>query len=240
MAVVFPFEVEFYTNAGIAAKYVGHPLVKQAKVSVSRENFIAKENLDPNKKLIGLFPGSRRSEIENNFPTLLSTAKKLLQNREDIQFITPIASTLSKDFIHSFINNTDIIIKTTNTDIYDAINACDAIAAASGTVTLQITLMQTPMLLMYKVSPLSYFVLKRIVNFTYAGIANVIANKEIYREFIQQDANADNLCHELNKLLSDKAYVNCMKENMQQIREQLGEKNGSISTAKLAMELINQ
>jgi len=96
------------------------------------------------------------------------------------------------------------------------------------------------MLLMYKVSPLSYFVLKRIVNFTYAGIANVIANKEIYREFIQQDANADNLCHELNKLLSDKAYVNLMKENMQQIRKQLGEKNGSISTARLAIELINQ
>ena len=240
MAVVFPFEVKFYTDAGIKAKYVGHPLIKQAKVSTNRKEFFTQEKLNPEKKLIGLFPGSRRSEIENNFPTLLLAAEKLSKNRQDIQFITPIASTLAKEFIHSFSNKTDVNIHTTKADIYNTINACDAIAAASGTVTLQIVLMQTPMLLMYKISPFSYHILKRIVNFTYAGIANVIANKEIYREFIQHDANAINISNELNKLLSDQAYINNMKREMRQIKASLGEENGSIATAKLALELIDQ
>lgn len=240
MAVVFPFEVKFYTDAGVAVNYVGHPLVMQAKISLDKNEFIAKENLEPNKKLIGLFPGSRRSEIENNFPILLSAAEKVLQQRQDVQFITPVASTLSENFIHSFSNETNLKVQTTKADIYNVIHACNAIAAASGTVTLQITLMQTPMLVMYKISPLSYRILKRLVNFSYAGIANVIAKKEICREYIQENATATNIANELNKLLSDQTYVDNMKKDMQEIKEQLGEGNESITTAKLAMELINQ
>lgn len=238
MAVVFPFEVKFYEEAGVTAKYVGHPLAKQAKVSMDKNDFFTHELLDVDKKLIGLFPGSRRSEIEKNYPTLLAAAEELSKIRQDIQFITPIASTLAKEFIHSFTHSTNLKIHTTKADIYNVINACDAIAAASGTVTLQITLMQTPMLLMYKISPFSYHILQRIVNFTYAGIANVVADKEIYREYIQNDANPINIANELNKLLSDHDYTDKMKLEMHEIKKLLEKKDGSASTAKLAMELI--
>ncbi len=238
MAVVFPFEVKFYKDSGVPVEYVGHPLVKDAIVTADKDEFFRAENLDVNKKLIGIFPGSRVSEIENNFPILIEAALMLSQQRSDIQFITPVASTLSEDYIQKFINYSKVDITTTTSKIYDVINACDAIAAASGTVTLQITLMQTPMLVVYKISPITYKILNKMVNFTYAGIANVIAGKEICREFIQNDATAKNIALELEKLLSNKSYAAEMRNEMHKIRENLGKKNGSAAAAQLAANLI--
>lgn len=240
MAVVFPFEEKFYLDAGVPVEYVGHPLTKEAKATVNKNQFINSAGLDPGKKLIGLFPGSRVSEIENNYPIILSAADNLLQKRQDIQFITPIATTLSDDLIQKYISESNIEIFTTSDNIYDVINACDAIAAASGTVTLQITLMQIPMLIVYKISPTTYKIFKRIVKFSYAGIANVIAGKEISREFIQADATIENISTELNKLLSEKKYIAEMKSNMQTIKDLLGDKDGSANTARLAVELITE
>lgn len=238
MAVVFPFEEKFYLDAGVPVEYVGHPLIKEARATIEKNQFITFTGLDSSKKLIGLFPGSRVSEIENNYPILLGAANNLLQKRQDIQFITPIATTLSDDLIKKYILETDIEVHTTSENIYNVINACDAIAAASGTVTLQITLMQVPMLIVYKISPITYQIFKRIVKFTYAGIANVIAKKEISREFIQADATSENVSVELNKLLSDEQYISEMKSNMQDIRDILGDKDGSATSARLAVKLI--
>jgi lipid-A-disaccharide synthase len=240
MAVVFPFEERFYLDAGVPVEYVGHPLVKEAKISTDKADFYTMHKLDPNKKLIGLFPGSRVSEIEHNYPIILSAAKELLQQRQDIQFITPIAATLPHALIDKHISDACVEIFTTPEDIYNVINACDAIAAASGTVTLQITLLKVPMLIVYKISPITYQIFKRIVKFTYAGIANVIANKEICREFIQENATINNISTELNRLLTDKEYIAVMKNNMQKIRENLGDKDGSAATARLAVKLIQE
>ena len=238
MAVVFPFEVQFYKDAGVPVEFVGHPLVKDAVCQIPRDEFLKNINLDPDKKIVGIFPGSRASEIENNFPILLQAAAELLNIREDTQFITPIASTLSQEFIQHFINNADIKITTTTSDIYDVINACDVIAAASGTVTLQITLMQTPMLIIYKISPITYRILKNIVKFTYAGIANVIAEKEICREFIQDNATSKEIALEMEKLIVDENYISTMKKEMSKIKERLGERDGSAVAAELAVNLI--
>ena len=150
-----------------------------------------------------------------------------------MQFITPVATTLSEELIQKHITDAGIDVMTTTEDIYNVINACDAIAAASGTVTLQITLMQVPMLIVYKISPTTYRIFKRIVKFTYAGIANVIAKKEISREFIQADATTKNISTELNKLLSDKDYISEMINNMRAIKDELGDKDGSATTARL-------
>jgi len=226
MAVVFPFEEKFYREANVPVEYVGHPLTKDAT------------KLDANKKLVGLFPGSRISEVDNNFPVLLNAANAVLQNRNDIQFITPIASTLPSELIKRHINEAGLEVITTTDNIYDVINACDAIAAASGTVTLQITLMKIPMLIVYKISPTTYRIFKRIVKFSYAGIANVIAGKEITQEFIQDDATVISVSSELIKLLSDEEYITEMKDNMEAIREALGNKDASATTARLAADLI--
>ena len=238
MVVVFPFEVEFYKKAGVPVEFVGHPLVKDAVSNISKDKFFESEKLDPNKKLVGIFPGSRVSEIENNFPVLLKAGQELLKRKNDVQLITPIASTLSKNYLQNFIKDSNISITTTSSNIYDVISSCDAIAAASGTVTLQITLMQIPMLIVYKISPITYRILKYIVNFTYAGISNIIAGKEICREFIQKDATANNIADELERLLTDERYVSIMKSEMRSIKEKLGGRDGAVVAADLVKNLI--
>ena len=239
MAVVFPFEEQFYHDAGVPVEYVGHPLIKEARATVNKESFFNSIKLDSNKKLVGLFPGSRISEIEYNFPVLLSAAKDLVSQRKDIQFITPVASTLPEDLIQKHISTSAIKVHTTSENVYNVINACDAIAAASGTVTLQITLMQIPMLIVYRISPITYQIFKRIVNFSYAGIANVIAKKEISREFIQDDATPEDIAIELEKLLIDQEYIADMKRYMAEIKHILGEKDGSAATAHIAANMIS-
>jgi len=240
MAVVFPFEEKFYRDAGVPVEYVGHPLIKEAKASQSKEQTIKNLNLDASKKIVGLFPGSRASEVEYNYPVLLQAAKILAANRNDLQFITPIANNLPEGYVEKYITDTDLEVHISTADIYDTIHACDAIAAASGTVTLQITLMQTPLLIIYKISPTSYRILKKIVKFSYAGIANVIANKEISREFIQADATASNIASELLNLIDNERYTNEMKNNMSAIKDILGEKDGSATTAQLAAKMLNE
>ncbi len=237
MATVFPFEEKFYRDAGVPVEYVGHPLVEDAHSSMDRDTFLKTHRLSADKKLVGLFPGSRTSEVEHNLPTLVQAAGALERQRSDVQFIVPVASTLPADLVQRFIRDTEITTSTAG--IYDVIHACDAIAATSGTVTLQITLMQTPMLIIYKVSPLTFRILSRLVNFTYAGIANVIAGKLISREFIQHEATADNVAGELQRLLSDSDYTARMKKEMGDIRDALGEKNGSAEAARLAVRLMN-
>ncbi|MCY3804085.1 MAG: lipid-A-disaccharide synthase [Gammaproteobacteria bacterium] len=237
MATVFPFEEKFYRDAGVPVEYVGHPLVEDAHSSMGRDAFLKAHRLSADKKLVGLFPGSRTSEVEHNLPTLVQAAGALARQRSDVQFIVPVASTLRADLVQRFIRDTEITTSTAS--IYDVIHACDAIAATSGTVTLQITLMQTPMLIIYKVSPLTFRILSRLVNFTYAGIANVIAGKLISREFIQHEATADNVAGELQRLLSDSDYTARMKKEMGDIRDALGEKNGSAEAARLAVRLMN-
>lgn len=238
MATVFPFEEKFYRDAGVPVEYVGHPLVEDAHATMGRDAFLKAHRLSADKKLVGLFPGSRASEVEHNFPTLVQAAGALARRRCDVQFIVPVASTLPADLVQRFIRDTDLGITASTAGIYDVIHACDAIAATSGTVTLQITLMQTPMLIIYKVSPITYRILSRLVNFTYAGIANVIAGKAISREFIQHEATPDNVAGELQRLLSDPDYTARMKKEMGDIRHALGEKNGSAEAARLAVRLM--
>ncbi len=212
--------------------------IKEAKTSKSKDQFFTTEKLDKSKKLLGLFPGSRVSEIEYNYPAMLEAANRLATTRDDLQFITPIASNLPDGFIEEHILSANIKVHTSTENIYDVINACDAIAAASGTVTLQITLMKIPLLIIYKISPTSYRILKKIVNFSYAGIANVIANKEISRELIQDEASIENITTELVALLDNESYVSKMREEMSKIKNMLGEKDGSAATARLAAKLL--
>ena len=238
MATVFPFEAKFYRDAGVSAEYVGHPLVEDAHATAGRTTFLRSLGLDANKKIVGIFPGSRASEIAHNFPVLVQAALVLSQKLRNLQFVVPVASTLPADTVERYIRNTPADITATHSNIYDVIGACDAIAATSGTVTLQVTLMQTPMVILYRVSPVTYRILKRLVKFSYAGIANVIAGREICREFIQHEASAENIAGELERLLSDPDYTDRMKHEMGEIRKILGKKNGSMEAARLVLQLV--
>lgn len=225
MAVLFPFEVKFYTAAQVPVTLVQHPLLSivkpQMEIKQAKELF----KLDPNAPVVGLFPGSRKGEIKRLLPVMLKTAQLLKARYKNIQFVLPIASSLTeKDLDPHFrtIDNDDILsIKIIKNQTYDVANVCDAVIAASGTVTLEITLLGIPMVIIYKLSALTYRILKMIIKVKYIGLCNIVAEKKIVQELIQDHANSISISNEIIKILDDKEYREQMVSELRSIKDKL-------------------
>lgn len=239
MAVIFPFEVPLYEKAGAPVSFVGHPMLDLVNVSMNREEAAASFHLDPSRKIIGLFPGSRRSEIERILPAIIAAAALLQKRFPDIQFVLPLASTLTEDDINPHLQQSGITPVITRHRIHDLIRACDAIISVSGTVTLEIALIGTPMVIIYKLAPLTYQVAKRVVKIEHIGLCNIVAGRGLVRELIQGQANPEAIAAEITTIITDAAYRTAMTAELATIRGKLGGGGAAVRTAALARDLIN-
>lgn len=240
MAVIFPFEVPLYEKEGVPVRFVGHPMLDLVNVTMTRDEAAASFRLDPARKIIGLFPGSRRSEIERILPAILGSAKLLQQRYPDLQFVLPLASTLSENDIAPYLEQAEVTPVITRHRIHDLIRACDAIISVSGTVTLEIALVGTPMVIIYRLAHLTYEVAKRVVKIEHIGLCNIVAGETVVRELIQDQANPEEIAGEINKLLTDRAYRDTMTDRLANMRAQLGCGGAAENVARLALELCGQ
>ncbi|MFZ4858629.1 MAG: lipid-A-disaccharide synthase [Desulfuromonadaceae bacterium] len=240
MAVIFPFEVPLYEKAGVPVSFVGHPMLDLVNVAMSREEAALSFGLDPAGKTVGLFPGSRRSEIERILPAILAAADLLQSHFPDLQFVLPLASTLREEDIRHHLNGIGITPVITTQRIHDLIRGCDAIISVSGTVTLEIALVGTPMVIIYKLAPLTYQVARRVVKIKHIGLCNIVAGRSIVKELIQEQANPEAIATEIAKILSDETYRTTMNADLASIREKLGGGGSALRTASLALDLINR
>lgn len=239
MAVLFPFEEKFYRQANVPVRFVGNPLVDEAIPSKTRAQALQQYKLDGIRPVIGLFPGSRRSEIKRILPIELKAARVLKQRYPDIQFILPIASSLDEADIAPYFKGYDELDVVRVKDLpYDVMQVCNAIIAASGTTTLEIALMGIPSVITYRISPVSYFILKRLVTIDHVGLVNIVAEKGIVKELIQHDARPDKIADEITKILDDEVYRNQMISELNQVRAKLGKEGGSNNVAQLAYEML--
>lgn len=239
MAVLFKFEEEFYKQANIPVSFVGHPLVDKVKANIDSKQ--ARENLglDQNDIVVGLFPGSRKSEILRLLPLMLETAKLMQMRNSALKFILPVASTLDYDAIQQQCEQSGVDIQLTRDDIYDLIPCCNAIVSCSGTVTLEIALLNAPMCLVYKISWLSYQIMSRLITIPHIGLANIVANKLIVKELLQDDATPQNIATEMFQLLEDESYRTQVISDLSKVRENLGAGGGAEKMAKLALSFVN-
>jgi lipid-A-disaccharide synthase len=240
MAVIFPFEVPLYEKAGVPVSFVGHPMLDLVNVVVNREEAAASFGLDPSRKTVGLFPGSRRSEIERILPAILAAADRLQKGFPDLQFVLPLASTLCEEDIRPHLNCSGFTPIITSDRIHDLIRACDAIISVSGTVTLEIALVGTPMVIIYKLAPLTYQVARRVVKIKHIGLCNIVADRSIVKELIQEQANPEAIAAEITLILSDETYRTTMNTDLASICEKLGGGGAALRTASLALDLINE
>ena len=240
MAVIFPFEVPLYEKAGVPVAFVGHPLLDLVNVAMNREEAAASFGLDPSRKIVGLFPGSRRSEIERILPAIIAAAELLNKDFPGIQFVLPLASTLSEDDILPHLKQSGITAIITRQRIHDLIRACDAIISVSGTVTLEIALIGTPMVIIYRLAPLTYQVAKRVVKIEHIGLCNIVAGKSLVHELIQEQANPETIAAEIRTIITDAAYRTAMTAGLATIREKLGGGGAAARTASLALDIINR
>lgn len=240
MAVIFPFELPFYQRAGVPASFVGHPLYDLVTVTTSRGEAAAGFSLDPSRRTVGLFPGSRTSEIRRLLPVILQAARLLKQRLPDLQFVLPLASTLREDELAPYLLASGLDITLTRERIHDLIRACDAVISASGTVTLEIALVGTPMVVIYKLSPLTYQLARRLVKVDNIALCNIVAGETVVRELIQDQASADNIATEIGRVLHDTTYRGAMLAKLATVRSRLGRGGAAQNVARLIREMVEQ
>jgi lipid-A-disaccharide synthase len=234
LAAIFPFEPAFYHGLDIDVEYVGNPLLDEAKVECDRNEFRLRIGLDPAFPVVGLFPGSRRNELKYNFDTILGAAELIHRRHPEASFLLPVAPSLTREEISRRLAGCSLPVTLVQESIYDVANACDAVLTVSGTVTLQIALVGTPMAILYRMAPLTYAVGRRLVRVPHIGLANIVAGEGVVREFVQDDATAENLAAEIVRILDEPEYERSIRQGLSRVREYMGEPGCSARVARMA------
>ncbi len=241
MAVLFPFEVDFYTKANVPVRFVGNPLVDEAKADKPKSELICQFNLEQTKKVVGLLPGSRKAEIKRILPIQLRSAKKLKQKHPNLQFVLAVASTFNiNDIKAQCVGYEDLNIQFIQDSPYNTMSVCDAIITASGTATLEIGLMGVPFVITHKIAPLSYAILSRMMTIDRVGLVNIVAEKMIVKELIQNQAKPQLIADEIDQILTQDDYRQTMINEFKILKDKLGTSGGSQLVAELAQEMMNK
>jgi len=242
LAVIFPFEPLLYDGLDILVKYVGHPLLDEFASADDGVDLCQKLQIPTTKKIVGLFPGSRRSELRYMLETLVASAQLIHDSEPSVHFLVPVANSLKKDGIKAHFDPKLPVtfIEADDATIYDVASNCDTILTVSGTVTLQIALTGTPMAILYKMSPVTYAIGKRLVKVAHAGLPNIVACKRVVPEFIQDEATPQALASEALHVLNDTGYADIMRESLQGVQKQLGEPGCSTRVAEMLFKLLEK
>lgn len=239
MAVLFPFEVDVYQRSGIPVRYVGNPVVDQVQVSQSKEVLRDRLGLDQECPVLGLFPGSRNSEIRRHWPVMMQACARLVNDLPQVQLIAGVASGVNIETQLAPFVPKGLVITFVEGQSHEVMAASDALMISSGTATLEAGLLQKPMAILYRVSPVSYAILKRFILVPDIGLVNIVAGSRIAQEFVQEQATPENLSAECLRLLTDTTYREQMRERLGVVREKLGEGGGSRRVAEMAKELLD-
>jgi lipid-A-disaccharide synthase len=227
MLVIFPFEEAFYRGQGVEAEFVGHPLAELPVPDLSREQFAAENGLDPAKTWIGLLPGSRAREIRDHLPEMLQAADFhfhgycLEHGNPEPQFVLTLAPTLSaaqRAEVERIIATAPPYLQIRLVeDARAALFHARVSVVASGTATVEAALIGNPFVVIYRVSPITYAIAKRVVKVAHVAMVNLIAGKRVVTELIQNDFTASNVVREVERLLPDGAPRQSMMEELQRI-----------------------
>jgi lipid-A-disaccharide synthase len=218
MVVIFPFEEKIYRDAGVPVDFVGPPLVDTVKPTMTRDEFIARHNLNPRLPIVALLPGSRASEVDRNFPTILEASARLASEMpaSPPQFVHVAAPGIG--------SAADAKIDVTRVEgaAYDVLAAADCAIVASGTATVEAALLGTPMVVVYRVAPLTAMILRRMVHTPFFSMVNLIAGRKVVTELMQDDFTATAVAAETRRLLENTAAREEMKAALAQVRASLG------------------
>jgi lipid-A-disaccharide synthase len=213
--VIFPFEEKFYRDRGVDATFVGHPLTELPHPTSARGEYAAQFRLDPAKQWIALMPGSRVKEVRMNLPTILEATALLGSAYE---YVLPVAPTLDRTFLLSLIGKHSIRLVP---KALPALWHCRAGIVASGTATVEAAMMKAPFVMVYRVSPLTYWLGKPRVKVPYFAMVNLIAGEAVVPELVQNDFTAPNVVAQINAILRDGPLRNRMLEGLTRVRTRL-------------------
>jgi lipid-A-disaccharide synthase len=238
LAVLFPFEPAVYGNDP-KVEFVGHPLLDRVRPTATRERTLARHGLDPSKRLVALLPGSRRHEIERMLPEMAGAAQALAAHH-GVQCAVALAATLPRGLAEPIVAGRGVSLPLIEGDTYNLVAASDLVLVASGTATLEVALLERPMVIMYRSSPITFFIAERLVGVPWLGMPNLIAGREIVPELLQRDVRADEIARVAGAILADPERARTMRADLAAVHAALGAPGAADRAADLALGLLRE
>ena len=222
MLVFFEFEKEFYKKHHISVDFIGHPFVDTIKPTLSKQEISSFLKISPKCLTVGILPGSRQKEIDHILPIMLEAAQLLYKEKPEIQFLLIKSPTIKSSMFEVYLNKNPLPLKIVEQHYYDVINICDLCMITSGTATLEAALINTPMVVVYKTSFLTWLLAKLLIKIPYIALVNIIAKKKVVPEYIQYQATGKNIALEILNIVNNTKYQMEMKNNLKQVCQSLG------------------
>ena len=236
---ILPFEVEWYRAHGVDhVEFVGHPLSGEVKARFERGEFCRRNDLDPSRPIISFLPGSRQKEVERILPPMLDAIEELRSSKPEVQAVVVIAPSRSAQETYELMSsrNQSGIATVVQQQTREALAASEAAAVASGTATLEAALLETPMVVVYKESPVNWHTLGRLITVQHFGLVNLVAGSEIAKELMQDQLTGKNLAQELLNLL-DPERNRAARNQLRQVAQKLGDPGASQRAADLILSI---
>jgi lipid-A-disaccharide synthase len=233
MLVLFPFEVEFYRRWGVEVEHVGHPLVDEVPVMPQ-----AWDRDRGEARRLALLPGSRRSEIASLLPVMLAAASLLRQDRSDCQVRLILAPTLSLEDVAPLLSVTDLPVEVVSSDRHRHIADSHLALCASGTATLEVGLLGTPLIVLYRLGRITSLLARLLVRVPHIGLVNLVLGEEVAPELVQGRVRPEHVAAVASSLLADPAAIAGMRAKLSGLRPALGESGASRRAASAVLQVL--
>jgi lipid-A-disaccharide synthase len=227
LLAVLPFEADFYRKFGTTVTYIGHPLLDRVHTQVAPADYRSRLELKPGEKLVALMPGSRRQEIERLLPPMLVAAQSLDEGL-NLRWVLPVAATIDQKWLDSFLAGFRVPVEIITGGVYDLLAAADGAIIASGTAALEAAILNTPMVIIYRISKLSLFIYRLLESPEHkgkpaiVGLPNLIMNEKVTPEFTQEDLTPENIAGALNQIITDKQFNAKIRHELARVKEMIG------------------
>jgi lipid-A-disaccharide synthase len=234
---IFPFEKDFYGNAGVPTEFIGHPLVGMVSATLTRAEFAQKHDLAA-RPIVALLPGSRLGEIERHLPTMLAACAELQKTKREIAFVIAVAPGVELSQIHRLVGRSGVCAVVVQDETYDALAAADVALVCSGTATIEAALLDVPMAVVYRVTALTAMLAKPLVRTKFFSMVNLIAGRRVVAELIQDDFTPQSAAHELQRLLDSEPARDELRRGLAEVREKLGPPGAVARAADAIVSLL--
>ena len=240
MVVLFAFEETLYRKAGVPVSFVGHPCL---------DTVAGMDRAEPSRRLtpspgghplVGLLPGSRQNEVRILLPIMLQAAARLARRMPHAHFVLPLASTIRADQVRPLLQGRDLQLTVMEGKTHEAIQACEVLVAASGSVTLEAAIFGTPLVVVYKVHRLSYEIGRRLIRVEHIGLVNLVAGETVAPELIQDQVTAEGIVKEVMGILEDPGRQAWIRSRLEEVRRRLGSPGASSRAAEIALSLLGK
>jgi lipid-A-disaccharide synthase len=240
MAVIFPFEKKLYETYQVPVSFVGHPLVSELPEYVDKNILRQQLQLPLDKTIIALLPGSRIHEIDRHMPIFIAVAKKLYANHKNLHFVIPRAHTVPKIYLDKYLQDCPTFVTHQTGYANELVSCADYGMVASGTASLEAALRLLPMCIVYKTSWLSFYLGMKFIKIKYLGLCNILSDKMLIPEFIQDDCNPDEIFIYMNQLLTQSTFKKNIVINLNLLKNELSSQNADDSLTNIILKYLTK